>query len=204
MDDAMLTPDVGPCVRGDDLYNALMSMEGVLAVEPLDRGTVDEVRRIEDSIRTVSGGMRLENRGMDECARMDRHYVMFCGGKFPRPDEVTMEMVTDSGTVIGHDVPPSMMMSLRGRDDVVWLSETFVMYPGRVKFSDAALVMLSSRLDLPGIRDEVRMFFPSMSSAGFLLERFGRGGDTAAAIIGAGLSSCDRCGGGCRWTAPPW
>ena len=102
-----------------DVMEYILSKEGVLRVEPLDRRTVGRLVEAEESITRVSGGMRLENRGMMDCAGMERNFVMFCDASFPRPDEVTMEMVDDRGVVIGHDVPPCMRQDFATRDDII-------------------------------------------------------------------------------------
>ena len=155
---------------------------GVLGIEPLDGETVGMLVDAEDSISRVSGGMRLENRGMRECARMDRVFVMFCDPSFPRPDEVTMEMVDDEGVVVGHDVPPSMRSDYEGRENVMWMADGFVMYPSRVGTSDVRLVMLSGSFDVPE-PFEARVFYPSMTSAQTLCGRFGVIGDHIAAVV---------------------
>ena len=106
-----------------DVMEYILSKEGVLRVEPLDRRTVGRLVEAEESITRVSGGMRLENRGMMDCAGMERNFVMFCDASFPRPDEVTMEMVDDRGVVIGHDVPPCMRQDFAARDDIIWMAD---------------------------------------------------------------------------------
>ena len=77
---------------------ALLSMDGVIAVEPVGREVLDRVVGIETSIKCVSGGMRIDNRGILDFKDMDRVYVMFCDRTFPRPDQVTMERSTMWGT----------------------------------------------------------------------------------------------------------
>ena len=73
---------------------ALLSMDGVIAVEPVGREVLDRVVGIETSIKCVSGGMRIDNRGILDFKDMDRVYVMFCDRTFPRPDQVTMVMLS--------------------------------------------------------------------------------------------------------------
>ena len=148
---SMCTPaSAGQC-GGDesDLIEALTALDGVIATEQLDDEAMKVVTGIETSIRTVSGGMRIENRGILDCAGMSRNYVLFCGSGFPRPDQVTMEMVDDAGEVVGHDVPPCMVDAFRSRDDVIWMSDGFVLYPGLVCDRDVRMVMLSSTAWLP-------------------------------------------------------
>ena len=166
------------------LLSALRSMAGVVGAEPLDGDLVDEVCRIESSIKAVSGGMEVENRGILDCAAMGRHYVLFCDASFPRPEQVTMQMVDELGEVIGHDVPPGMRDLFENRDDVVWISDGFVIYPGLIGNRDARMVMLSSRLSVPGLSGtEAVSFYPSASSAEAIGSRFGVSDPKVAAVV---------------------
>ena len=188
---SMCTPaSAGQC-GGDesDLIEALTALDGVIAAEQLDGEAMKVVTGIETSIRTVSGGMRIENRGILDCAGMSRNYVLFCGSGFPRPEQVTMEMVDDAGEVVGHDVPPCMVDAFRSRDDVIWMSDGFVLYPGLVCDRDVRMVMLSSRMKVSGPLGEfdVRSFYPSASSAEYLLGLFGREPDRSVAAVILGV-----------------
>ena len=188
---SICTPaSAGQC-GGDesDLIEALTALDGVIAAEQLDDEAMKVVTRIETSIRTVSGGMRIENRGILDCAGMSRNYVLFCGSGFPRPEQVTMEMVDDAGEVVGHDVPPCMVAAFRSRDDVIWMSDGFVLYPGLVCDRDVRMVMLSSRMKVSGPLGEfdVRSFYPSASSAEYLLGLFGREPDRSVAAVILGV-----------------
>ena len=188
---SICTPaSAGQC-GGDesDLIEALTALDGVIAAEQLDDEAMKVVTGIETSIRTVSGGMRIENRGILDCAGMSRNYVLFCGSGFPRPEQVTMEMVDDAGEVVGHDVPPCMVDSFRSRDDVIWMSDGFVLYPRLVCDRDVRMVMLSSRMKVSGPLGEfdVRSFYPSASSAEYLLGLFGREPDRSVAAVILGV-----------------
>lgn len=188
---SICTPaSAGQC-GGDesDLIEALTALDGVIAAEQLDDEAMKVVTGIETSIRTVSGGMRIENRGILDCVGMSRNYVLFCGSGFPRPEQVTMEMVDDAGEVVGHDVPPCMVDAFRSRDDVIWMSDGFVLYPGLVCDRDVRMVMLSSRMKVSGPLGEfdVRSFYPSASSAEYLLGLFGREPDRSVAAVILGV-----------------
>ena len=188
---SICTPaSAGQC-GGDesDFIEVLTALDGVIATEQLDDEAMRVVTGIETSIRTVSGGMRIENRGILDCAGMSRNYVLFCGSGFPRPEQVTMEMVDDAGEVVGHDVPPCMVDAFRSRDDVIWMSDGFVLYPGLVCDRDVRMVMLSSRMKVSGPLGEfdVRSFYPSASSAEYLLGLFGREPDRSVAAVILGV-----------------
>lgn len=188
----------GAGVTESEFIAALYRMEGVLRVEPMDEDLVREVVETEDSICRVSGGMRLDNRGVHDCCAMEGRFVMFCDVRFTRPDEVTMEMVDDTGQTIGHDVPPGMREHFGRRNDVFWMSDCFVMYPARFGANDVRMVMLSSGLRVPGIPDwcTARLFYPSPSSAVLIESRYGVSDPMiSAAILGVdGLGSAQFLG----------
>ena len=172
-----------------DFIDAAGSMPGVIRVEPLDGDMVDRVLETEMSISVVSGGMRLDNRGALECASMGGRFAMFCDATFPRPDAVTMEMVDDRGELVGHDVPPGLRRAYEGRDDVCWLAEGFVLYPRRIGPHDVTMVMRSAGMRVPGVPEnvEVRVFYPSPSSASLLGAPYGLDdGRVSAALVGVG------------------
>ena len=158
----------------DDFLAHLRSMPGVLRAEPLDRDTVQRVMACEESIKRVSGGMRLENVGIGTCAARDDVFAVFCGSGFPRPTTVIMELVDDRGVVVGHDVPYTMMELYETRSDVIWFTDSFVMYPDKMEPCDARMVMKASRLEAEfpdGV--EPWVFYPSPSSADMVNARFG-------------------------------
>lgn len=171
-------------MRHDEFLEHLGKRGGVLRIEPLDRSTVQEVVRIEESICRVSCGLRLENAGVQTCASCSDLFVMFCTSEFPRPDCVTMEMVDDRGVVIGHDVTERMKYMYLGRDDLVWMSDNFVLYPNKTVPCDVRLVMKASRLeaDLPG--DVMPwQFYPSPESADLLNSIFGIEDRTISSVL---------------------
>ena len=181
------TCGAGPWTSESDFLSALRSMSGVIGAEPLDTGMMDDVCRTELSIRVASGGIAVDNRGILDCARMGRHYALFCDSTFPRPEQVTIQMVDELGEVIGHDVPPGMREAFTSRSDVIWISDGFLIYPGLVGRHDAGIVMLSSRLTVPGLPGaDVVSFYPSTSSAELIGSRFGlRDPKVAVVVLGA-------------------
>ena len=151
---------------------AVEGMCGVVQVTRLSSAVVREAVSIEESIRVVSGGLRMDNAGVHACASREMVFAVVCDSDFLRPDTITMELVDDDGVVIGHDVPRSMRDALRDRQDLVWLSEDFVMFPDRIGMRDARLVMHASRLDV-GLGQDPWVFYPSISSAEMLNRRLG-------------------------------
>lgn len=158
----------------DGYLGFLCGIEGILRAEPLSADRIQRIAETEASVREVSGGMRLENIGLFQCIHRQDVLVVFCDSRFPRPDEVTMRMIDTNGVVIGHDVPPSMEGDLHDRDDLIWVSEGFVMYPGLISDRDAKFVMSSAGFP-QGCVDGIDpiVYYPSVPTAQVLNESFG-------------------------------
>ena len=171
--------------RIEEFMDLLKGMDGVLDVARLSRDTVQEIVQIEDSITEVSCGLRMENSGVGTCASREHVFAISCDGRFPRPREITMELIDEDGVVIGHDVPLCMMDHFKARDDVIWIADSFIMYPGKVTANDARMVLHASRCDDAAIPEglEPWIFYPSTSSAMRLNGILGFEGEGLSTII---------------------
>jgi hypothetical protein len=162
-------------MRCDELISKLMAKPGVVRVEILDAETIAGVVDEEDSVRVFSGSMELQSVGLGKCVCKDVVAVVFCDSSFPRPDVVTIEIVDDYGTLMAQDVPPSLISSISKLDNVLWLSETFVLYTDLISSSKPHMVMKAS--PFPGPKDfgteQPWVFYPSVSTADYLNRRFG-------------------------------
>ncbi len=172
-------------VTEKEFADSLAGMPGVSRVAKIARETVEHVVGIEDSIVSVSGGLKLENPGVGACAARESVFVVFCDARFPRPSIPTMEMVDDRGVTIGHDIPECMKQEFKARTDVIWIADSFVMYPSKIGLFDAKMVMHASRLECPGLPDglEPWVFYPSVSSAQCLNSMLGLSGKNMNTLI---------------------
>ena len=199
-------------MRVGEFLETLRSMDGVIMADVMPDDLIREVAEMETSIDCISGGMRLENIGLFQCLHREEVIVLLSDGVFERPREITIRMIDTDGVVIGHDVPEYLWEEFSGRDDLIWMSDGFVLFPDLSTNKDAKMVMGCSTLKLNGVPEEVdaRMFYPSISSAEIMNRRFGvEGTGISAAVIGVdGLEpSCGQsvsvsdvvevpCGGG--------
>ena len=173
----------------DGFLDAVLGMPGVVGLAVLEDRVVSDVLEIEGSIGTVSGGMRLEVPGLERCAGMENVLALSCDSRFPRPSEPTILMLDREGGVVGHDVPAGSRDGYGEGDVLIWLSDTFVMYASMVSRGEVRMVMLSSRMKVSGPLGEfdVRSFYPSASSAEYLLGLFGREPDRSVAAVILGV-----------------
>lgn len=171
--------------RISEFIGRLRGVSGVIDVRLMSREKVQEIVEIEDSIVSVSCGLRMENSGVGTCASKEFVFAMLCSSDFPRPSEITMEMVDDDGTVVGHDVPPCLMEEFGERKDVIWIADTFIMYPSKVTAKDARMVLHASRLKDARLPNDLApwLFYPSVSSALKLNDELGFEGNGRSTIL---------------------
>jgi len=160
------------------------SKTGVLRVERLSRERVEQAVATEEALKTVTGGLRMENSGILTCASCRDVFVMLCDGSFPRPDKITMAMVDDRGVVVGHDVPGPMVPQFEGRGDVMWLSSNFVLYPEKMAPYDVRMVMRASRVEW-AIPSKVVpwIYYPSPETANLLGSWLGNSDSTISTVL---------------------
>lgn len=171
-----------PTMHGTEFMRFVKGLDGVQRIERLGRGIVESVLDIESSIKKVTCGLRMENSGINTCTSMKDVFVMFCDSRFPRPEKITMEMIDDRGVVVGHDIPPVMMPSYANRKDVIWLTDSFVLYPEKMAPYDVRMVMRASRLEwLQGIG--TWSYYPSPGVAEFINKEYGNTDNKLSTIL---------------------
>jgi hypothetical protein len=172
----------------EDALSKVKSAKGVINAFPMDGPILESVCAEEDSVR-LSGGMILENRALDECLRRNVHICVFSRDFFEPMSDITMLMEDAFGNVVGHDVPECMIEEYKCRTDIVWLSDSFVLYPNVTSRSEPRLVMLPRKVRLIGAADGVFGavgYYPSITSHNILREHFviGDDPDVSSMIIG--------------------
>ncbi|MCQ2079051.1 MAG: hypothetical protein MJZ38_03215 [archaeon] len=115
---------------------------------------------MEASIQTGSG-MPLVNLSLQEAMRRRHHLVIVQREIIDRVPHHNMTMVDSEGTVVGFDVPDDLRHEVEGRDDLVWLSEDFVMDPSK-GVGEVSIVLHPYPITIigedEGVRDAVLMF----------------------------------------------
>ena len=169
----------------------LSSEIGVVRVEVLPDGLMDEIVTEESTVE-AAGGMKVVNTGLDDCLKRDIRLCVFTDPDFIMPDCPTMNMLDADGNVIGHDLPQSMLEEYCQRDDVMFLSDDFIIYSNADICGDASMVMLPIRYR--GTDDWIQeewdavLWYSSSTSSEILSSHFGetRCG-LAAGVMGINL-----------------
>ena len=117
--------------RMKDIVEMLQNLKGTIHVFPLDDQCRSKVWDIERDIKG-SLGIPVVNKGIEDCLKR-RYVICIIKNKgFRPPPEATVVLMTDTGTVLGEEVLPGQKKRfLDMKENVVWLSEEFVVYPER-------------------------------------------------------------------------
>lgn len=104
-------------------------LKGVVHGFYLDEKVIEELKKEEAKVKALGGSVDVENTGFLEA--LEREHVM-CVVKDPRfrpPPEATVVLLDSVGSLLGTEVFPFTAKEYEGREDAIWLSESFVVFP---------------------------------------------------------------------------
>jgi hypothetical protein len=126
----------------NDVVARIKEMKGTIHVFPLNDSCRSKITDIEKNIK-ASLGIPVINAGVEEC--LERKYVICIIKKanFRPPPEPTVMLISDDGIILGEEVLPTRMKEFlaTNKEEIIWLSEEFVMYPERKGKSREFFVM---------------------------------------------------------------
>jgi hypothetical protein len=106
---------------------------------------------------------------------MGHAFIVYCNQDFDYSPMIRMELVDDAGTVIGHNVGSDDKDLYSDDQNILWISDSFIMYCDRIDCNDAEIRMHSRDYDVSCIDADLSasMYFPSMTSCGIIARRYG-------------------------------
>ena len=123
----------------------LRSIDRVVVACPIDEKAAQEYfDRDEDANENAS--MPIDNEGLRESRTRQLHICIAYHGDMPVIDQHMLEMRNAEGQVLGFDVPVKDRAQYERRDDIVWLSDDFLLLPNVGMGSDVKMVMLAQHL----------------------------------------------------------
>jgi len=115
-----------------DVIARLKEMKGTVHAFALEDDCRAKISDIEKDIKAALG-IPVINIGVEKC--LERKYVVCIIKKanFRPPPEATVVLISDDGTVLGEEVLPHRKKEFmaNNKEEIIWLSEEFVMYPDR-------------------------------------------------------------------------
>lgn len=114
--------------RKDLPLNVVKKMRGVVAAFYLDAATLKRIQEEEATVKAV-GGIDVINEGFNQALKRDKVICIVKDPRFRPPPEPTVILESSDGKVMGIEVFPNTSKEYRNREDVVWLSDGFVVFP---------------------------------------------------------------------------
>ena len=112
----------------DSQLEIIRGLRGVIYAFYLDKDILEELRKEESTVRAM-GNIEVDNRGFNEALKRDSVICIVKDPRFRPPPEPTVVLLSSDGEILGEEVFPFTAKKYEGRDDVVWLSDAFVMFP---------------------------------------------------------------------------
>jgi len=115
-----------------DIFSRIKEMRGVVHAFPLNVECREKILEIESNI-TAALGIKVINEGVIECLKRQYIICIIKRASFRPPPEPTVMLISDDGVVLGEEVLPHFKKEFLAnvKEDIIWLSEEFVMYPER-------------------------------------------------------------------------
>ena len=143
----------------ENAISYIKNTKGVIDVFPMDKELCNRIQTEEKSILTQSrndyknlGYEKAMEKKVKLCVFYDDTYI-FCTRSIVR-------LMTEDGTVMGTSLLPDEIPEYQKRDDVIWISEDFVVFPNIIGKGREAFVLLPFDIpemerDVPGVMNTV-------------------------------------------------
>ena len=103
-------------------------LKGVVNAFYLNKEVLDQMKKEENKV-TAMGNIAVMNEGFSEALKRDHVIAIIKDPRFRPPPEPTVVLVSNKGEIMGLEVFPFTAKEYLGREDVVWLSDAFVLFP---------------------------------------------------------------------------
>lgn len=112
----------------DKQLEIIHGLRGVIQAFYLDRTIIAELSKEEAKVHAM-GNVEVDNRGFNEALKRDDIICIIKDPRFRPPPEPTVVLESSDGSIIGLEVFPFTSKEYESRNDVVWLSDGFVLFP---------------------------------------------------------------------------
>ena len=110
-----------------DVMDYVRTVDGVLDVHEMDDRISDEVWSIEKSVRTKNDS-DYRNIGYDMAMERKHRICVFYDDTYIFGVRSILKLMTTDGTVMGTNLAPDEIEQYKGKDNVLWVSEDFIVF----------------------------------------------------------------------------
>ncbi len=136
----------------DDVTAYMRTVEGVLDVFEMDDEISNDIWGVEKRVRTTLK-TDYKNIGFDIAMKKHHRLCVFYGDTYVFGKRSIVKLVASDGTIMGTTLYPNQIPEYKNRDDVIWISDDFVVFPYVVGKGDEAFVLYP--FDIPEVEEHV-------------------------------------------------
>lgn len=118
----------------------IKGMKGVREAFLLDAKVLQKLKEEEATVRSTMN-IGVTNEGFNEALARDRVICIVKDPRFRPPPEPTVILKGDDGTLMGTEVFPHTAKGYEGRQDIIWLSDGFVVFPEKKAENEERFIM---------------------------------------------------------------
>lgn len=170
----------------------IRNMRGVLNAFYLDQEVLAELKAEEATVRSTMD-IGVINEGFNEALVRQRVICIVKDPRFRPPPEPTVILRGDDGTLMGTEVFPHTAKDYQSREDVIWLSDGFVVFPDKKAANEEKFVMPPvsfPELNLGNGCTDVVSCSPSPTSDLIIKKHYGLEDDPKLATILVAYNEC--------------
>jgi hypothetical protein len=112
----------------DEVVDFISRMAGSRHVFPLRAEAKENLIKIEESVKATFG-INCSNQGVMDCLARENIIVIIKDFRFRPPPEPTVLLMADDGMIIGKEIFPEQRAQYLDREDVIFLSDEFILFP---------------------------------------------------------------------------
>jgi hypothetical protein len=111
----------------DEVVDFISRMEGSKHVFPLKVDAKENLIKIEENVKATFG-INCCNNGVMDCLARKNIIVIIKDSRFRPPPEPTVLLMADEGMIIGMEIFSEQKKQYLDREDVVFLSDEFILF----------------------------------------------------------------------------
>ena len=116
-------------------------LRGVVTAFYREGEILQKMKDEEATVRAAGAQVAVDNQGFSQALERDAIICIIKDPRFRPPPEPTVILTDSKGNLLGVEVFPWTAKEYMERDDVVWLADGFVMFPGVQGEGKEAFVM---------------------------------------------------------------
>ena len=160
-----------------DVIDYLLTVDGVLDAYEMDDEVSNAVFEVEKSVRTRTNH-DYKNVGYDFAMKRKHRICVFYDDTYIFGVRSVLKLMTSDGTIMGTNLTPEEIPEYRKRDDVLFISEDFVVFTNIIGKGEEAFVLFPFEIheieeNGPGAKNVIGTS-PTTSSDDVLKQRFGK------------------------------